>query len=159
MLAVTPRRQNILTGAIAMVLLSGAITVGVKGAFGAFDGGYELVGTFDAAGQGLLPGSDVKVRGVDIGQVDAIELVDGQAEVTLRIDADEQVASDAHRRSSGRRRSSARSSSTSTQVRRRERGPSSATATRIVDTQGGFELEQVLADTYPCCRPSTRPSS
>ena len=88
---ITLRRQNMLTGAIALLLMVSTIAVGVKAAFGAFDGGYKLVGTFSAAGQGLLPGSDVKVRGVNIGAVRSIELKDGKAEVTLRIKDGEQV--------------------------------------------------------------------
>src|SRR3546814_12016793 len=91
MLSLTHRRRDMLTGAIALVLLSAAATIGIKASFGAFDGGYELSGRFDAAGQGLLPGSDVKVRGVHIGEVDCIRLVDGAASVTLRLHDGEQV--------------------------------------------------------------------
>jgi phospholipid/cholesterol/gamma-HCH transport system substrate-binding protein len=84
---VSPRHQNVLSGAIALLLLVSATTIGVKSAFGAYDGGYKVVGSFDAAGQGLLPGSDVKVRGVNVGAVSGIELVDGRARITLRINA------------------------------------------------------------------------
>jgi hypothetical protein len=45
--ALDVRRQHILTGAIAIVLVVAAVSVGVKGAFGAFEGGYELAGTFE----------------------------------------------------------------------------------------------------------------
>src|SRR3546814_14826875 len=72
-----------------------ALVTGVQTCALPIYGGYELSGRFDAAGQGLLPGSDVKVRGVNIGEVDGIRLVDGAAEVTLRIHDGEQVPVDA----------------------------------------------------------------
>jgi phospholipid/cholesterol/gamma-HCH transport system substrate-binding protein len=147
-LAVTLRRQHVLTGAIALVLLASSITIGVKGAFGAFDGGYELTGSFDAAGQGLLPGSDVKVRGVNIGEVRSIRLVDGAALVTLRIKDGERVPEEA-----------------SAVIRPKtlfgekfvdvdpgpaeESGPFLADGDEIANTLGGFELETVLSDIYP----------
>jgi virulence factor Mce-like protein len=142
------RRQHILTGAIALLLLIGAVTVGIKGAFGAFDGGYELVGSFDAAGQGLLPGSDVKVRGVNIGQVRSIELVDGQALVKLRIEDGERVPTDASavirpKTLFGEKFVDVDPGPTE------ESGPFLGDGDEIVNTLGGFELEQVLADLYP----------
>lgn len=143
-----PRRKDMLTGAIAIVLLTAVSTVAVKGAFGAFDDGYELVGRFDAAGQGLLPESDVKVRGVDIGEVTSIELVDGQAEVRLRIEEGERLPVD-----------------TMAVIRpktlfgekyvdivpgpKEQTGPYLEDGDSFAETQGGFELERVLADTYP----------
>lgn len=146
--ALTPRRQHVLTGAIAILLLIGATTVGVKGAFGAFDGGYELVGSFDSAGQGLLPGSDVKVRGVNIGQVRRIDLIDGQARVTLRIQDDEAVPDGA---------SATIRPKTLFGEKFVDIDPSAAPAgadllddgDELTNTQGGFELEEVLGDAYP----------
>lgn len=148
MLPMTPRHQHVLTGAIALTLLIAAMTVGIKGAFGAFDGGYQLVGRFDAAGQGLLAGSDVKVRGVNIGEVRSIKLVHGEALVTLRIKDGERVPKDA-----------------SAVIRPKTlfgekfvdvdpgpaeaKGPFLADGDEIVNTLGGYELEQVLTDIYP----------
>jgi phospholipid/cholesterol/gamma-HCH transport system substrate-binding protein len=147
-IALTDRRQNILTGAIALVLLAAAVTVGVKGAFGAFDGGYELVGRFDAAGQGLIPGSDVKVRGVNIGKVQSIRLVDGGAEVTLRIEDGEQVPEGA----AAVIRPKTLFGEKFVDIAPGDgeaSGPYLADGDRIEDTKGGFELEAVLSDTYP----------
>jgi phospholipid/cholesterol/gamma-HCH transport system substrate-binding protein len=81
----TTRRRNIISGLCALVLVVGATTVGVKWAFGAFDDGYTVVADFAAAGQGLVEGSDVKVRGLDVGHVESIELRDGRARVTMFI--------------------------------------------------------------------------
>lgn len=148
MLDATPRRQHVLTGAIALLLLIAAMTVGIKGAFGAFDGGYELVGSFDAAGQGLLPGSDVKVRGVNIGAVRSIELVDGEALVKLRIHDGEEVPTDATavirpKTLFGEKYVDIDPGPTEAD------GPFLADGDELVNTLGGFELEAVLTDVYP----------
>lgn len=142
------RQQHVLTGAIAMLLVVGAVTVGIKGAFGAFDGGYELVGRFDAAGQGLLPGSDVKIRGVNVGEVDSIELAEGEAEVTLRIDDGEDIPEDATatirpKTLFGEKYVDIDPGPTE------ETGPYLADGDALVNTLGGFELEAVLTDLYP----------
>jgi phospholipid/cholesterol/gamma-HCH transport system substrate-binding protein len=146
--ALDERRQHVLTGAIAMVLVVALVTVGIKGAFGAFEGGYRLVGTFDAAGQGLLPGSDVKVRGVNIGEVRRIDLVDGAARITLTIKDGQEVPEGA---------SATIRPKTLFGEKFVDIDPSVAPAGaplledggEITNTQGGFELEQVLAETYP----------
>jgi phospholipid/cholesterol/gamma-HCH transport system substrate-binding protein len=144
----TPRRQHVLTGAIAIILLASAVTVGVKGAFGAFQDGYELVGTFDAAGQGLLAGSDVKVKGVNVGEVKRIELVDGAAEVTLLIKPSEEVPDGAT--ATIRPKTLFGEKFVDIDPDTAEAGaPLLEDGDEIEDTQGGFELERVLADTYP----------
>jgi virulence factor Mce-like protein len=147
----TARRQHVLTGAIALLLLFGTVTVGIKGAFGAFDGGYELVGSFDAAGQGLLPGSDVKVRGVNIGEVRSIELVDGRALVKLRIKDGEEVPTEATavirpKTLFGEKFVDIDPGDTEAS------GPFLADGDELVNTLGGFELEEVLTDVYPLLR-------
>ncbi|HLT17193.1 MAG TPA: MlaD family protein [Acidimicrobiales bacterium] len=147
-MTLTERRQHILTGAIALVLVVALVSVGIRAAFGEFAGGYELVGSFDAAGQGLLPGSDVKVRGVNIGEVKGIELDRGRARVTLRIRDGERVPVDA----------------TAT-IRPKtlfgekfvdidpgpaeETGPYLEDGDELAHTLGGFELERVLTELYP----------
>lgn len=69
-----------MTAAFALI-----VTTAVRWAYGAYDGGYQLVGTFEHAGQGLIPGSDVQYRGVDVGEVDSIRLVDRRAEIRFTI--------------------------------------------------------------------------
>ncbi|MCB1017947.1 MAG: MCE family protein [Acidimicrobiales bacterium] len=63
-----------------------AATVAVRWSYGAYDDGYQLVGRFPHAGQGLVPGSDVKYRGVNVGEVDSIRLVDREAEIRFTLD-------------------------------------------------------------------------
>src|ERR1700704_6997705 len=81
----TPRNRNMISGLIALVLLFGAIVLGIAWSFGAFDDVYPLKASFDAAGQGLQKNSDVKIRGVNVGKVAKVDLVDGRALVTMDI--------------------------------------------------------------------------
>lgn len=147
-MTLTERRRHILTGAIAVVLVAALATLGIKGAFGAFRGGYELVGSFDAAGQGLLPGSDVKVRGVNIGEVRSIDLEDGRARVTLRIRDGERIPVDA----TATIRPKTLFGEKFVDI---DPGPAEETGPYLDDgdeltrTLGGFELERVLTDLYP----------
>lgn len=142
------RNRNIVSGAIGLLIVISLTTIGIKASFGAFDGGYELRGTFAAAGQGLLSGSDVKIRGVNVGEVSNIRLVDNRALIRLRIEDGTQIPA------------------TSQAVIRPKTlfgekfidilpgedelsGPYLDDGDEILDTLGGFELEQVLTDAYP----------
>lgn len=167
----TTRRRNIISGLCALVLVIGAASIGVKWSFGFFDDGYELRADFAAAGQGLVKDSDVKVRGIDIGHVQSIELRDGRALVTMFIDGDYAIPA----------------GSSSFTIRPKTLfgekfvdvvpGPEETTGPHFEDgdevplyfdegqampdevlrdgegralrSAGGFELEQVLADAYP----------
>ena len=144
----TERNQRIVSGAIGLLVLFALVTVGIKGSFGAFDGGYELQGTFAAAGQGLNEGSSVAIRCVNVGEVAGIRLVDNRAHVRLRIEDGVRIPESA-----------------SAVIRPKTlfgekyididpgdaegTGPFLADGGTIEDTLGGFELERVLADAYP----------
>lgn len=84
-MTITPRLRSIISGLCALVLVSGFTTIGIKYAFGFYDPGYELEARFDSAGQGLIAESNVKMRGINVGRVESIELVDGRAQVTMFI--------------------------------------------------------------------------
>ena len=146
---VSARHQNVLSGAIALLLLISAVTVGVKSAFGAFDGGYKVVGSFDAAGQGLLPGSDVKVRGVNVGSVRSIKLVDGRAQITMRLNDGEDVPKDAIARIRAKTLFGEKFVDLDLTDTDEVAGPFLQAGDTIEQTEGGFELEAVLADAYP----------
>lgn len=77
--------RDIISGLCALVLLASVTTLGVKMAFGYYTAGYTLSADFDAAGQGLLRDSNVKMRGVNVGHVESIQLEDGRARVTMFI--------------------------------------------------------------------------
>ncbi|MFP5576978.1 MAG: MlaD family protein [Acidimicrobiia bacterium] len=144
----TERNRNVISGAVGLLIVISLITVGIKASFGAYDGGYELRGTFAAAGQGLLSGSDVKIRGVNVGEVSSIRLVDNRALIRIRIEDGTQIPEAAQ-----------------AVIRPKTlfgekfidilpgddelTGPYLADGDEIVDTLGGFELEQVLTDAYP----------
>jgi len=144
----TERNQRIASGAIGLLLLAALITVGIKASFGAYEGGYELRGTFAAAGQGLNEGSSVAIRGVNVGEVAGIRLVDNRAEVRLRIDDGVRIPADAvavirPKTLFGEKYVDIDPGDAEGQ------GPFLADGGEIEDTLGGFELERVLADAYP----------
>jgi virulence factor Mce-like protein len=144
----TERNRNVLSGAIGLLVLFALVTIGIRASFGAFAGGYELQGTFAAAGQGLISGSDVKIRGVNVGEVKSIRLVDNQALIRLRIDDGTDIPDTAQ-----------------AVIRPKTlfgekfvdiipgddelTGPYLGDGDEIRDTLGGFELERVLTDAYP----------
>src|SRR5437763_959560 len=72
------RLVRIMTGLITLTLAASLIVFGVLVGAGKLAPKYHISGTFSAAGQGLLPGSDVKVHGINIGQVTGVRLVKGK---------------------------------------------------------------------------------
>jgi phospholipid/cholesterol/gamma-HCH transport system substrate-binding protein len=81
-----PLRIRIVLGMAALVLTAGLVSVGLDAAFGAYADTYELHAVFPRSGQGLDTTSTVKLRGVTVGEVTSIRLLDdGRAEVTLAI--------------------------------------------------------------------------
>jgi phospholipid/cholesterol/gamma-HCH transport system substrate-binding protein len=145
----TLRRRNMLIGAIALLLLASSITVGVKAAFGAYAGGYHITGSFDAAGQGLLPGSDVKVRGVNVGSVRKVRLVNGRALISMRIHGDQKVPTDAKAVIRAKTLFGEKFVDLDLTKQQEEHGPYLHEGGVIRHTEGGFELEAVLTDVYP----------
>jgi phospholipid/cholesterol/gamma-HCH transport system substrate-binding protein len=76
-------------GCVGALLLTGTAVIVLAYGNGEYDGGYELRATFPSATQGLYTdgGSDVKLRGVNIGSVSGIDLRDdGRVDITLLID-------------------------------------------------------------------------
>ncbi len=64
------------------------VVVFVQYGRGYYEGGYEVSATFPSSSQGLFTdgGSDVKVRGLNVGTVRSIELLDdGTARITLHL--------------------------------------------------------------------------
>jgi phospholipid/cholesterol/gamma-HCH transport system substrate-binding protein len=144
----TERNRNIISGAVGLLVLVALVTLGIKSAFGAFDGGYELHGRFAAAGQGLLEGSDVKVRGVNVGEVAEIELVDNRALITLTMDDGTRIPEKA--KATIRPKTLFGEKFVDIELGDDETtGPYLSDGGEIAETLGGFELEQVLAEAYP----------
>ncbi len=152
------RNRSMIQGAIGILILIALITVGIKASFGAYDGGYHIQGSFAAAGQGLLAGSDVKVRGVNVGEVSKIELVENRALITMRISDGRDVPVDSQavirpKTLFGEKFVDVIPGETElTGPYLEDAAPMEGCPTEmpcIEETLGGFELERVLADTYP----------
>jgi phospholipid/cholesterol/gamma-HCH transport system substrate-binding protein len=145
------RTVRIMTGLITIVFSAGLIVFGVLVGSGKLAAKYRLSGTFSAAGQGLLPGSDVKVHGINIGQVTGVRLVDGRARVGMKIETEEKVPVD----SSATIRPKTLFGEKFVDIDpgpNEARGPFLKNGGVIRKTVGGFELEKVLSDLYPVLR-------
>jgi phospholipid/cholesterol/gamma-HCH transport system substrate-binding protein len=73
-------------GFVAVAIVGAAVFVAVKAAHGGFGHYYELVVDLPRAGQQLEVGSDVRMRGVVVGHVDRIDLLDRKVRVMLKLD-------------------------------------------------------------------------
>ncbi len=85
------RLPPLLVGPLVVALVVALIAVGIKAAYGGFSHRYALVVDLPRAGQNLGVGSDVRERGVVIGRVGSMRLVDRHVELTLQIDPSYQV--------------------------------------------------------------------
>ena len=142
------RSTRMLAGAIVLILLSSLTVFGVRAANGALRPRYQVVASFEAAGQGLIEKSDVKIRGVNIGSVKSVKLRDGRALIRMDIDDDERVpvASTATIRPKtlfGEKFVDIDPGADETS------GPFLTDEQEIAQTTGGFELEKVLSEAYP----------
>jgi len=159
----TTRNRNIISGLIALVLLFAGITIGVKWSFGAFDDVYPLKASFDAAGQGLQKGSDIKIRGVNVGKVSTVKLVDGRALVTMELTRATKVATSAIATVRAKTLFGEKFIDIEPGAKEASTDPNDFYSTKgeLLDrcdkdqqpdhscTKGGFELERVLGDAYP----------
>lgn len=143
------RGYRIAVGLVTLLVLTALTVTAVKFRVGGDPRSYyQLNASFTAAGQGLLPGSDVKVRGVDIGRVKNIRLRDGRALVRLDVRKTQRVPLTAL-------------ATIRPKTLFGEKfvdidpgggdgvGPYLRDEGVVVNTVGGFELERVLADLYP----------
>ncbi|HEV7862167.1 MAG TPA: MCE family protein, partial [Acidimicrobiia bacterium] len=78
------RKQTMLLGALMPALLVGATFAGPEPTSGGGGHGLTVTAIFADAGA-ILPGNDVKVDGVQAGQVKKVRLVAGKAELTLSV--------------------------------------------------------------------------
>jgi phospholipid/cholesterol/gamma-HCH transport system substrate-binding protein len=89
-----PRSVRLVAGLVGMVLLAGAVTLAVSYGRGYYDSRYEVSAVFPTSSQGLFTdgGTDVKMRGLNVGTVSGVELLpDGRARIMLRLDAEVRV--------------------------------------------------------------------
>ncbi|MCU1498287.1 MAG: MCE-family protein Mce1A [Acidimicrobiales bacterium] len=76
---------------VVVVLFAGLATVAVRAAYGAFSDDFRVTSRFARAGQALKPGSDVKYRGVNVGKVRSVKLVDRSAQVVMQLRRDARI--------------------------------------------------------------------
>lgn len=144
------RLRQIIVGLLGLSLFGGLTTVGVQYAFGYYDDTYRVTGLFTAAGQGLQIDSDVQMRGIDIGKVAGVELVDGRALVKMDIDAGQKIPADATAVVRPKTLFGEKFVDVvADDPKAEEDGPFLAAGDEFTETLGGFELERVLSDAYP----------
>src|SRR5438874_576968 len=137
-----------MTGLIALTLFGSLTVFGVYLGSGKLSPKYHLHAKFTAAGQGLSNGSDVKIHGINVGQVTTVHLVGGEAQVNMWLHDGEKVPVNA----SATIRPKTLFGEKFVDI---EPGPSEASGPFlknngfIKQTTGGFELERVLTDLYP----------
>ena len=78
----------------ALALVVAVLLLEMVGAMDWFKGGYKINATFKTS-QELKRGDFVKMAGVEIGRVDGIELENGRAKVSMKIQAKYEIKTDA----------------------------------------------------------------
>ncbi len=84
----------ILVGALLVGGLGAGVYVGVRYAYGAYDDYYYVTADFPRAGQQIQRGTDVRIRGVNVGKVTEISLVDRHARMTFQIEGQYEIPAD-----------------------------------------------------------------
>jgi phospholipid/cholesterol/gamma-HCH transport system substrate-binding protein len=91
------RRNSAIIGGVTIVAILFALYGLVQFLGGSFKPGFEVSGTFVRAGQLLHSGSDVKLRGVLVGEVTEINVSrSGHARIKMRIFPDQRVPDNVH---------------------------------------------------------------
>src|SRR4029077_11866391 len=137
-----------MTGLIALTLFASLTVFGVYLGAGKLSPKYFLHAQFSTAGQGLQNGSDVKIHGINVGQVTTVHLVDGRAQVNMALHDGEKVPIN----SSATIRPKTLFGEKFVDIdpgADEASGPFLKNNGFIKQTPGGFELERVLSDAYP----------
>lgn len=86
MSGVDPTLLRRIMGTAAAVLVVAAGYLGLEARYSPVSGSYEVEAVLGRAGSGLKQGSDIKVRGVRVGEVAGLRFEEGVAIATLRFD-------------------------------------------------------------------------
>ncbi|HSK24134.1 MAG TPA: MlaD family protein [Egicoccus sp.] len=84
--SVDPVLKRRILGTAAVVLVLAVSTLVLDWRYAPAAGSYQVTAELGDAGSGLSPGTDVKVRGVRIGQVDEVRYEDGIAYADMTLD-------------------------------------------------------------------------
>lgn len=87
----TPQLARRLAGTAAGILIISAVVLVFEYRYAPASDSYPVEVVLGDAGSGLVPGSDVKSRGVRIGEVESLAFEDGEATGVLRLDGDVQL--------------------------------------------------------------------
>lgn len=139
------RRLALIVGGLAMTALVGAgIYTSVNWAYGAYGDYYYVTADMDRTGQQLKIGGDVRVRGVIVGKISGIELVDRRARITLELEQDQRIPASAHGVVSLKTPLGAKF--VDLQFDPTDPGPFLQDGDQLASARVGPELEDVLAD-------------
>ena len=81
----------IIAGCLTVALVGTGVYFAVRAAYGAFRDYYYVNVDLDRAGQQLQSGSDVRIKGVTVGRVANIKLVDNHARLELQIESEYKI--------------------------------------------------------------------
>jgi virulence factor Mce-like protein len=90
-----PLAVRLVVALVAVVLAVVVVQVVLRFSDGDFSGDYPLEASFTSATHGLFPDAEVVYRGVQVGRVSAVRLVDRRAQVAMEIDPGFRVPADA----------------------------------------------------------------
>src|SRR5439155_12793543 len=88
-LAPVPRKRHIpavITGPLVIALVGAVLFLGIKWAYGGFKPSYTLSLNLPKASQLLVPGSDVRMRGVVVGKIQSINIAQRTVHLTLQME-------------------------------------------------------------------------
>ena len=144
-MTLSPLAQSV-AGAVCVVLFTGVVFLGAQWSLGAFEDRYEIEVVLGELGQGIITGSDVRIRDVLVGEVSEIHLDEArQAVVTLSLDPEHRIPERASFQTN------ARTLLGEKQVEvvfdgRVEDGPYLADGSRVEDASRVVEFQDVLAE-------------
>jgi phospholipid/cholesterol/gamma-HCH transport system substrate-binding protein len=138
------RLLTIVVGSFLTLLLGAGVWFSVRAAYGSFDDAYFVTVDMDRAGQQMKPGLDVRVKGVEVGKISSIDLVDRRARLQLKIDRQYKIPQDVEAVVSLKTPLGAKY--VDLRFPAGSQGPFLANGDVIDDAHVGPELEDLLAD-------------
>jgi len=88
------RLITITIGSLLAIVVGAGAWLAVRAAYGAFDDAYYVAVDIGRAGQQMKPGLDVRVKGVEVGEIASIDLVERRARLQLKIDEKYEIPQD-----------------------------------------------------------------
>ncbi|GAC1593336.1 MAG: hypothetical protein NVS3B21_14280 [Acidimicrobiales bacterium] len=80
------RGARVVGALCVIIVLVAATVVSIRASYGAYKGGYQLIGTFDRAAYGFGPSTEVDYLGIDVGHVTRTRLrADHRLDASLKV--------------------------------------------------------------------------